>query len=85
VTKPDRVAVALHLRDLEAKIFPMAKAAGIEPPQLELRYVDGLSRQEASALYAWGLRVPGLVKALSNRAHPDRAAVSAFRDLVNYF
>ena len=82
---PDRVAVALHLRDLETKIFPMAKAAGIEPPQLELRHIDGLTRAEAKALYEWGLRVPGLVKALGNQAHADHGAIAAFRDLVNYF
>jgi hypothetical protein len=59
VKTPNRLAVALHLRDLEPKTFPMAKAAGIEPPQLELRYADGLTRAEAKALYQWGLRVPG--------------------------
>ena len=82
---PNRLAVALHLRDLEAKTFPMAKAAGIEPPQLELRYADGLTRAEAKALYQWGLRVPGLVRALEDLSHADHGAVTAFRDLVNYF
>jgi hypothetical protein len=85
VKTPNRIAVALHLRDLESKIFPMAKAAGIEPPQLELRYADGLTRAEARALYHWGLRVPGLVRVLEDRAHADHGAVRAFRDLVNYF
>jgi hypothetical protein len=85
VKTPSRIAVALHLRDLEAKIFPMAKAAGIEPPQLELLYADGLTRQEARTLYEWGLRVPGLVRALGDRSHADHGAVTAFRDLVNYF
>jgi hypothetical protein len=85
-----RYLAFLLLGDLDRHIAD-AQRNGIAPPKmpdgspLNLKYGDGLTRAEASALREWGMKIPQLRQAFSNARHPSHAATRAYYDLVSYF
>ena len=82
--KITRPLAALLLRDLPA-FLAVCEKAGKSPPKLELRYADGLTREDARTLYEWGLKVPEFNQALRDSNHADHASLRAYMALTNYF
>jgi hypothetical protein len=82
--KINRALATLLVRDIEVGIHA-AIAAGHPAPPFELKYLDGLSRVEASALTEWAAGIPEIGRALRDRRHPQHAEITAMRDLVTHF
>jgi hypothetical protein len=82
--KITRPLAALLMRDLRTFIAT-AQRAGIALPKAELRYADGLTREDAQALYEWGMQIPQVRAAYGNATDPDHQAVRSFKALTDHF
>jgi hypothetical protein len=80
----NRALATLLVRDIQVGIRA-AVAAGHPAPPVELRYLDGLSRDEAKALTNWAKGIPEIATALHDRRHPQHREVAAMHDCIDHF